>query len=104
MTLLELLGLTCFTTGLLMGIIAGKSAGAVGIIVGLLIGLGTGGLGFYTLKLTADYSIKLHEKSLPKVVAAMIDFATVVWIGIVIVTAAGLADFITKFIIRHVAA
>lgn len=104
MTSLVLYGLVCFITTAMMGISAGKSAGPVGIIVGLLIGLGTGGLGFYTLKFTADYSIKLSEKPMPVIVWYMIQFATLIWVGIVILTAAGLAAFITKFIIRHVAA
>ena len=105
MTLLHLLLGICFTTPPAMAIIfAGKSAGAVGIIVGLLVGLGSGGLGLYTFKLTADYLLRSYERRMHGIVRDMIDYAIFICFGIVTLTAGGLAAFMTKFIIRYVAA
>ena len=61
-----------FTIPPVMAILsAGRSAGAVGFIVGLLVGLGTGVLGSYTLKLTADYMLRSYERRKPGIVRGM---------------------------------
>ncbi len=104
MTILELLLAISFTIPPVMAILsAGRSAGAVGFIVGLLVGLGTGGLGSYTLKLTADYTLRSYERRKPGIVRGMIDLAILICFGIVTLTASGLAVFITKFFIRYAA-
>ncbi len=102
MTLLFLLNLICFTTPPFVGILAGKEAGVVGIMIGLGVGLVAGGLAYYALKKTV-YSDEFEErlKSRPQVVQALIEKVTGAWMVFLIVAAAFMAIFSTKFIVQQ---
>ncbi len=103
MTLLLLLTLICFSTTLSFGIDAGKEAGVVGIMIGVGVGLVSGGLAYYGLKKTANYSTDLRNKSQPQVVKVLIDWVTGVWIVFLLVAAGFMASFSTEFIVQQMA-
>ena len=100
MTLLFLLTLICFSTTLSLGITAGKEAGVVGILIGIGVGLVVGGLAYYALKKTANYSYELRRKSQPQVIKVLIDWVTGVWTVLLLVVAGFLASFSTEFIVQ----
>ena len=104
MTLQFLLTLICFASAISVGIDAGKEAGVVGIMIGMGVGLVAGGLAYYALKKTV-YSDELEErlKSQPQVVQALIEKGTGAWIVFLIVAAAFMASFSTKFIVQQLA-
>ena len=104
MTLRDLLTLICFTSIPVIGVLAGKEAGVVGIMIGMGVGLVAGGLAYYALKKTV-YSDEFEErlKSRPQVVQALIEKVTGAWIVFLIVAAAFMASFSTKFIVQQLA-
>ena len=103
MTLLHLLTAICFTSPPFVGIVAGMEAGVVGIMVGTGVGLVAGGLAYYSLKKTAEYSYKLEgrRKSQPKVVQVLIDLGTEVWIVFLILGAALVSHFLGSVLHLH---
>ena len=105
MTLIDLLTAICFTTPPFLGILAGMEAGGVGMMIGMGVGLVAGGLAYYALKKTAEYSNKLHArpKYQPQVVRMLMDSGIAVWIGFLILGAALMTDFFTKFIVQQMA-
>ena len=102
MTLRDLLTLICFTSIPVIGVLAGKEAGVVGIMIGMGVGLVAGGSAYYALKKTV-YSDEFEErlKSRPQVVQALIEKVTGAWIVFLIVAAAFMAIFSTKFIVQQ---
>ncbi len=102
MTLLDLLTPMCFIAPAVAGILEGKEAGLVGNTIGMAVGLVAGGLAYYALKKTV-YSDELEErrKSQPQVVKALSDLGTGVWIFILLLAAAFMASFSTKFIVQQ---
>jgi len=102
MTLRDLLTLICFTSIPVIGVLAGKEAGVVGIRIGMGVGLVAGGLAYYALKKTV-YSDEFEErlKSRPQVVQALIEKITGAWIVFLLVAAAFMASFSTKFIVQQ---
>ena len=106
MTLIDLLTLICFTTPPFVGIVAGTEAGAVGIMmIGMGVGLGAGGLAYYAVQWTAEYSCKLETrfKSQSQVVKELMRLGITVWTGFLILGAALMADFSTRFIVQRLA-
>ena len=102
MTLLDLLTPICFIAPAVAGILEGKEAGLVGNTIGMAVGLVAGGLAYYALKKTV-YSDEFEErrKSRPQVVQALIGKVTGAWIVFLIVAAAFMAIFSTKFIVQQ---
>ena len=102
MTLLDLLTPICFIAPAVAGILEGKEAGLVGNTIGMAVGLVAGGLAYYALKKTV-YSDEFEErlKSRPQVVQALIKKVTGAWIVFLIVAAAFMAIFSTKFIVQQ---
>ena len=103
MTLLDLLTLISFTTPLVLGVLAGAAAGVVGIMIGMGTGLVAGGLAYYALKKTAKYSGELRGKFQTQVVKTLIDSVTAVWLLFLLVAAASMTIFSTKFIVQQMA-
>ena len=106
MTLLHLLTAICFTTPPFVGIVAGKEAGVVGMMIGMGVGLVAGGLAYYALKKTAEYSFKLEARleSQPRVVKQLMGLGTTFWIAFLLFGAAIMADFLTRFVVQRLAA
>ena len=104
MALLDLLTPLCFIATAMAGIVVGNDAGGVGVMIGIGVGLVAGGLAYYALKKTV-YSDELEErlKSQPQVVQALIEKGTGAWIVFLIVAAAFMASFSTKFIVQQLA-
>ncbi len=106
MTLLQLLTAICFTLPPFFGIVsAGKEAGAVGFMIGISVGLGAGGLAYYALQWTYEFWAKLDSRfrSQSRFVMTLIEGGIVVWLVFLIVGAALMAIYSTKFIVQQMA-
>ncbi len=106
MTLLHLLTAICFTTPPFVGIVAGKEAGVVGMMIGMGVGLVAGGLAYYALERTAEYSFRLEARleSQPRVVKQLMGLGLTVWVALLLLGASLMADLLTRFVVQRLAA
>ncbi len=94
---------TCFMTPIVFGILAGKEAGGAGIMIGVGVGLVAGGLASYAHRKTYWYLAELEERMHPQVVAWLSGIMVFTPFLIIFAAGAGVADFLTKFIVQQMA-
>jgi len=103
MTLLHLLTLLCLFMPIGAGIDAGKDLGLIGIMLGIGIGAVVGGLAYIVLKRSV-YSEKFFGSARFKTQTRqrLTETAAVIWIILLLGTAAVLAGFSTDMIVQRI--